>query len=427
MIWIYTDSITNRLRYTLDFIFTQRGISYQIADDVAKVTIQHGDSLLNYSCRELSNACTIFPAKLLEETGVSEQKIEKERWQAAECLSFNEIADPIASIFYVLTRYEEYLPFQADEHDRFGAKNSMLSQCNWIYTPICDVWAEAIIHEVEKACAAVIPIRQQPMRIVPTFDIDNTFAYKHKSGLQLWGAIVKDVLKLNFKQLKLRRHVRLGKTKDPFDTFDFILSLVDKNIQPLLFWHLGDLAPFDRNLPWEQPNHQLLIQQMASKLLVGIHPSYQSNLVASKVKTEALRLETITGKQTIRSRQHFLKLTFPQTYENLIAAGIQHDYSMGFADSEGFRMGTARSIPFFNVRKNEVTTLELHPFVYMDGTLNQYKKYAIGEAQQVVEQLANQVKRYGGDFAFIWHNETIGETGRWIGWKEVFETSVTLS
>ena len=46
--------------------------------------------------------------------------------------------DPIATIFYVLTRYEEYLPAPVDEHGRFVYTTSKQYEFGVLDKPIVD-------------------------------------------------------------------------------------------------------------------------------------------------------------------------------------------------------------------------------------------------------------------------------------------------
>jgi len=126
------------------------------------------------------------------------------------------------------------------------------------------------------------------------------------------------------------------------------------------------------------------------------------------------------------SRQHFLCLKLPYTYQTLIGQEIRDDYTMGFADIVGFRIGTARAVKWFDLANNHVTDLTIHPFAFMDGTLNEYLKLTPEQAKEKIKNLFNEVKEFGGDFTFIWHNETIGDYASWKGWSEVFEWSIGL-
>ena len=98
---------------------------------------------------------------------------------------------------------------------------------------------------------------------------------------------------------------------------------------------------------------------------------------------------------------------------------------MGFADGYGFRSGTCFPYLFFNLKKNTVSNLTVHPITYMDSTLNKYLNLSIDESITVITQLKNEVINVGGQFIPLWHNETIGESGIWKGWLKVFESNFT--
>lgn len=421
---IYCDFVTERLRYTLQFICTERKVNFKLCNDRHRFFQQTGCAKLVYADYPFDEPFPkIVPANLIFEDVIRKQELSKMEFADSQCLGFDNLADPIASIFYVTSRYEEYLPFPEDEHQRFPSFCSIQHKFSWLHQPIADIWAECILEYIKSSYPDFVYTKPQS-KLLLSFDIDNTFAFKHKNVVQLYGGRLKDFLKGNQQNSALRSQVLNGSAKDPNDTFDQIFTYANNGVKTRIFWHLGDFKKFDRNIAWTNAVHQRLIQKMASKISIGIHPSYASYLNESSVKQERGRLEHILKKPVFHSRQHFLKIRFPNTFQLLHNITIKHDYSIGFADDVGFRLGTARPIQFYNLNTDEVTDLVLHPFIYMDGTLNQYLKLSPEEAVILISRLINEVKIHGGDFVCIWHNDTINDLGIWKGWRSVLEFTI---
>lgn len=416
---VFVDSINNRLEYTFDFIFKLRGIDYELTTDEKEYSDSKSKKL-NYSSKELSGN-QIVPSSILFEEEIKQYQLENAIFGNSECLSLNGIADPIASIFYTISRYEEYVSDKKDEHGRFPFSESYLNLYGWIEKCICDRLSLEILERFDVSAA----ISNPPAQLIPTFDIDNTYAYKLKTGSFKFLSNCKDLLQFNFERIKERRAVHKGE-KDPYDTFELIRDIGVKNKETKLFWLIGKRAEKDRNISIDDHEHQTLITSLDRDLEVNLHPSYNSNSDTYKIENEKLTLERVLDREIIRSRQHFLRFQLPKTYNSLVSAGFHHEYSMGFAEHVGFRSGTARSFYWFDLIENKKTNLIVHPFAYMDGTLNEYMKLSIEESKSKIQELYIEVCRYGGDFIFIWHNETIGDYKKWKGWSDVLHFTLNL-
>lgn len=400
---IKVDKSTPRIVYTCDFIFKERGLDYTLVKEDEAHDI-------DYTRNGLASS-------LLYDETISHEIPEFDVNKLV--LLFEEKPDHFASVFYVLSRMEEYDSEKKDEHGRFPVKESILFKYGLINMAICDRWSQHII--------GVMAGRELPEPIIefePTFDIDNAFAYLYKKGVRRKLSILRDRLKGDKERLEERRRVKKG-DKDPYSTYD-VISEVAEEYSVQLFWLMESHGRFDRNLDINLPAHKDLIQSMKKKARVGLHPSYGSFGHPEIVSKEKERLEQITREPVVSSRQHFLRFSLPHTYHTLIESGIQHEYSMGFAAETGFRIGTARSVRWFDLTINSVSELMIHPFVYMDGTLNEYLSLNPQEAKARITALYEEVKRCGGTFRFIWHNETIGGYKHWNGWEAVLEHTLTL-
>lgn len=398
---IKVDAITPRLSYTFDFVFAQREIPYQFTMEGSSYDFDYTKN--GYASDLLYNELIVVnPA------------FDKEQ----QAFVFGDKVDPIASIFYVLTRMEEYSSSELDLHDRFTAKQSGLTKHNLLDKAICDRWAVQLLRKIGVAIPA------QNTCFEPTFDIDNTYAYKYKSGMRRTLSIWKDRMKRNKVRLAERKAVEQG-ADDPYDTFESIEQIVRK-YSGRIFWLVESNGKYDRNLSIEREEHKALIKRMSNAGAVGIHPSYKSFGSPSMIRKEKEKLGAIIGTEIENSRQHFLRFSLPESYRTLLQVGIKHDYTMGFADNVGFRAGTARSFYWYDLLLEQQTDLMVHPFVYMDGTLNEYLKLQPEAAKKKIDALFSEVEEYGGTFRFIWHNETIGEYNHWKGWKSVLDYTLSL-
>ena len=417
MTHIYVDQISPRIKYTFEFIFGSRGLTYTLTDDTsAQVDLSYSQNSIDFPSA-LPMAAFMLNGKVEQiAPEVSKYSVD------LECFSFNSIVDPIASIFYLLSRYEEYICQETDEYGRFPLKESSAPK-NWLMKSMCDRWAEEIV-----SLAGVNGIPQgNKVKIIPSFDIDNTYAYKLKSGKRKWMSIFKDLLKFNFNRIQERRAVLKGGENDPYDTFSKIRSVHKRFPETKVFWLIGKWGKKDRNISIQNAEHRKLIKSLSDDGIdIGLHPSFGSFQRKETITQEKKELESVCGKEIALSRQHFLRFQVSTTLSDLNSIGFTDEYSMGFAEHPGFRSGTARPHQWFDLSMNKTTELIIHPFAYMDGTLREYMQLSIEDSKRIIRQLYDEVNRYGGDFIFIWHNETIGDYGNWKGWSEVLDFTLSL-
>ncbi|MDZ7847135.1 MAG: hypothetical protein U5L96_10390 [Owenweeksia sp.] len=131
---------------------------------------------------------------------------------------------------------------------------------------------------------------------------------------------------------------------------------------------------------------------------------------------------------SLKSRQHFLKLSFPETYRNLIDLEITDDYTMGFASETGYRAGICTPFRFYDLELETETALTVHPFPVMDGTYIYYRQTPAKDAYNEIAYYIETSRKYGGEFIPVWHNRIFSEKEpEWDSWNEVFEEMVKLA
>jgi hypothetical protein len=428
MILIYSEEITPRIDYIAKLIFNQiLRVEITLTANSAEF-IKSELPKINYSPKKFGDEIYLKPHALLFQTGINSFDINQVKYNNETCF-FESSADsifpfdPFAASFYLVTRYEEYVETELDKFGRFQASKSILTKFNLIKKPVVNIWANLIAEEIEnKYPDFVFP--KKKFEFISTIDIDNAWAFLNKGFWRTAGAFTQSLLKVKISELKSRIKVLSGKEKDPYDTYDYLDSVFKGNERKAKFFFLlGDYGNYDKNVSHHNISFQKLIQNISQKYDIGIHPSFAGFMHGchGKVIRENQRLMKIAGKEILKSRQHYLNLKFPKTYQNLIKAGITEDYTLGFADQTGFRAGICTPHYFYDLQNETKTNLLIVPFQIMDGTLLHYMKLSPEKAFEEIKTVMNEVKQVGGTFVSIWHNETVNDLGEWKGYRKVFE------
>ena len=293
--------------------------------------------------------------------------------------------------------------------------------------PIVNIWAL----EIKRILAESFPTAIFPEPVFtfsPTLDIDNAYAYKNKGFLKNAIRLTVSFLTLNFSDFSDRFKVVSRLKKDPYDSYQKQNQIHEKyNLKPLYFFLLGKgSSKYDRNFSHTNEEYQALIKQVQAYSEVGMHPSYGSNYSFQELENEKKWLSEILGTEVTKSRQHYIKLDFPETYRNLIRIGIKEDYSMGYPSHTGFRAGTSTPFKFYDLEAENETDLKVFPFIFMDTTLKIYMKKRSKDVLPYLKPIIEEVKTVGGYLIFIFHNESIGAEKKWKNWSNTYEEIIRL-
>jgi len=387
---------------------------------------------LNYSSRQFDEELFFYATPLLFERRIKQQRIKMSSYKDIPIFFISKNNsdlpfDPFAASFYLISRYEEYLTTTTDQHDRYQAENSLAYQNDFLHLPVVDIWVQLLEKELEKRYKN-LPIKKRKYTFIPTYDIDLAFAYKNKGILRNLGGYFVDLKRRNMDNMLQRFKVQIGQAVDPYDTFDWQIALHNKhNLKPIYFFLVGDYGQYDKNISILNLNYQRLIQSTGDFYEVGIHPSYESNNKLHKLPDEIKNLSGVLKKQMEKSRQHFIKLKLPDTYQNLIELDVRADYTMGYPSQIGFRAGTASSFAFYDISLEIKTTLRVYPFMVMDVTLQQYLNLHPQKALEQVKGIIEQVKSVNGLFISLWHNHSLSNVHGWEGWRDMYEEMVSLA
>ncbi len=423
---LFSNTVTHRLRYIADFIGNQIiGESISVTDNLADFVAYPGLKI-NYSNEQIAASdFTIQPHSLLFEKTIQPQTIacfETNGYKAFFKTSGDFPFDIFAASFYLLSRYEEYQPHQKDIYGRYAHENSMAFKEGFLNLPLINIWIQNF-KELLKEKFPDSRLLTPDFRLLPTYDIDEAYSYKHKDWWRSAGAAIKDLLKGKFDRLTLRRNVLNNKVQDPFDSYDWMDNLHRPHqFKPRYFFLIPEkTGKYDRNILPNQTALQTLMKRHAEKYSIGVHPSWQSGDESSLINKEKETIEKITQTKIIASRQHYIRFTLPQTFRHLIDAGIKEDFSMGYGSINGFRASVASPFYWYDLEKEETTYLLLYPFCYMEANSFYEQKISAQQALEEMRHYYQQVKKVNGTFISIWHNTFLGTEERFKEWREIYK------
>lgn len=242
------------------------------------------------------------------------------------------------------------------------------------------------------------------------------------------GGYLKAIFRFDKKDIIDRTSVLLKKEMDPFDSYSYQLAIQKKyNLKAIYFYLLGDYGVNDKNHPSNNHNFQKLIKHLSDYSTPGIHPSFGSNFKSGQVKIEINRLAAITHREVFNSRQHFAMLKFPNTYYDLLELGITDDYSMGYANFNGFRASYCMPFYWYDLDDELETGLKIHSYSITETSLRYKDKATPDSIAAMAKPIIDEVKKYNGEMITIFHNDTMGTAPEWLEWKNTYEEVVKIA
>lgn len=425
---ILVPKITNRLYYIFELMLKDElGIDFKFTTDKDSY-LSHEGAKLHYGKYPMPEESGLYQqaANILFEHDIADQDVKICNYKESKAIYpvFNEKSlfpfDIFAASFYIISRYEEYLPHVSDNYNRFQPQDSILYKMEMMERPVINLWSIDLGNELV-ARYPEITLKKKTFRFVPTYDVDAAWAYRNKGFFRTTLSLCRDILRFDKNEIKYRWDVLRKKKMDPFDTFEYQIKLQKElKLSPLYFILCGDYNTNDKNISIKNKEFQQLIKHLGDYALVGIHPSFSSYLNKNMIKEEISRLSDVLKREVSISRQHFLRLSLPSSYQILIELDITDDYTMGYASQAGFRAGYADTFKFFDLENDMKTKLNIHPFALMDGTMRDYLNLDVQESYEKAKKLVDEVKNVNGTFILLWHNETLSGEKRWEGWITLY-------
>ncbi|MDA3886155.1 MAG: hypothetical protein PF638_11235, partial [Candidatus Delongbacteria bacterium] len=315
----------------------------------------------------------------------------------------------VASIFFMLSRWEEIAITEKDEHGRFPGKLSLAVKEKFIDRPIVNEYIELLISFILELDPSV-DIKEQESKITLTSDIDD---FRKYSNFNIFKKLAGDLVKRrspkmfyeNFREFCMKV---LLKTPDPYDTFEELFQLAELTTErPIFFIPTAAKSRFDSG--WFSGSKDFIntaefIQNNGGE--IGLHYGYDSMGSVEKIKEEKELLEKKLNIEVDSVRAHFLRFDIESSFNDLTSSGITQDYSLGYSKYAGFRCGTSYPFKAWNFKTRKHYDIEVHPLIVMDASLNSHQDMSRLEIATVVKKYKQVVEAFGGNLILLLHNSS---------------------
>ncbi|MCM4157502.1 polysaccharide deacetylase family protein [Gramella sp. AN32] len=413
MLLIYTQKVTPRITYVFKHICTHiLEIPIKFTSKIEEF-IAHEGAKLSYGKQALGQEFFIQKVELLMEQGFSELEIKVQPWEETICFfpvaeSSDLPFDIFAASFYLLSRYEEYLPHVKDGGGRFPASESLGIQESFLHKPVVDIWALKF-RDVLRERFPKLKKSSRKYKVGTIITVEHTFIYKNKGVLRSFIGFNLDVLKLNFTKAADRLKVWTRMKKDPHDVFEMLIELIKQHKLYMLFmFQLSDFSIHDRNISHNRIPHRAIIKSVADYAQVGLLMGYYSMEDIKMLRKEKLRMEEIVHSSLENSMNSKYDQRLPDHFNNLIELEILNDYSMGYQDVIGFRAGTCTPFLFYDINMEVTTPLKLHPYGFNSEVLKNTSKTKVKED---LHRIISEVKEVKGVLKAVFKNQDFSVYG----------------
>lgn len=426
MLLVYTQKLTPRISYIFKHICTRiLAVEVQFSNTIEDY-VSHAGPKLSYGKQPLGNELFIKSHGLLLQQGFDTVDIQVKAWEGTfgffptpgkSALPF----DIFASSFYLLSRYEEYLPHVKDSFGRFMASESLAYKSGFLQQPIVDVWAYKFKDVLRDAFPdLVFPYKK--LKIHTILEASQPFAFTQKGFFRTMVGYSNDIFRLQFKRLFERSQVIMGLRRDPYNNFKWIINRAKSNNMALtVFFILGESLNFRESLNTHRQQYKLLIKYVADYKEAGLIFSYDALGEYEILKDERDRMEEITNRSLESTINAQFLVNLPEIYRNLIELEIRNDFTMAYWDTIGFRAGTCTPFLFYDLDYEVKTPLIIHPIAL---STNAFKGRYESEINKIVNNVLSSVEKVNGTFSMLFSNQDFGNSEKDQIWRTIFSETL---
>ncbi len=388
--------------------------------------IKHSGAKITYTKQPLQNEFFVRSNDLLFEQGINDIQINVTDWEGTPCFftaSENSSIpfDIFSASFYLLSRYEEYLPHVKDIHGRFSPKDSLAFQNDFLRLPVVDIWANKLLDRLLERFPDLV-IKRKSYKYTSIIDVSSSHCYAHRGFTRSLAGFLLDLGNFRLKRLFQRIAVWFNPNNDPYNNFAFLIDIKKKyNLNCIFFFQFASYSTYDKNVSPNNNNFRFLIKSIADYCKVSLATSYNSFNDVELLKNEKKNLEGVINRQVEYSRIKYNRVDVPQKYRDLVDAGFTDDFTMGYTHEIGFRAGTSFPFYLYDINMEVQQPIRVHSFAFHDYAL--HEDTSMHDILEKVKSLYQEVKKVNGELISVFSNELLG-TDHNIDWQEAYETII---
>lgn len=390
MILIHTPVVKPRIIYVFRHFFQYRlGQEVSFTSDVSAF-VAHSGPKMSYGDVPLGNEFFIAANGLLADQGVNSVDISVFQWEGMPAFFATSAKsqlpfDFFAASFYLMSRYEEYMPYVPDDLGRFKVEQSLAHNHNFLDLPLIDMWFECFV-AAWTDFFELPPFTQQVSTTELVVEIPQLYAYKYKTIFRSFFEGLYDFGRLRFAKIFDRLMVILRFREDPLiGLIEQIEAFRSTAVSFRFFALYAALGIHDKSLSVFSKKHQQELKSLSDYAPTAPLASFESTQKTQKLVQDISRFSGLIHRPIKAIRQHKLVLRFPDTYRTYASLGIKHDYSMQYPDVPGFRASTAHPFRFYDLGEEQQTPLTIHPICLSESHIR---------AQQYARKMRQLFIRY---------------------------------
>lgn len=339
---------------------------------------------------------------------------DRDRAAAADEHTLHLDLDVFGGAFFSLTRYEESVRGDRDEHGRFPPGATLAVREGFLDRPLVDEYVEVLRAAISRTWPR-LELGQRTAQLRLSHDVDWPTHPRSSLPATVKAAAGDAIRRRDPGLAALRGRAQLARVagrpdRDPYNTFAWIMDRSEElGLRSAFYFMTGCTDPrFDPGYSLEDPWIRKLLGRIHARgHELGLHPSYGTLGRPDLLCRERDALlgacsELGIDQDEWGGRQHFLRWRNPDSWRAWAQAELAYDSTLGYGRDPGFRCGTSHEYPVFDLPERRRLPLRERPLIVMDMALTETPG-----ALERVSTLARRCRMFGGDFTLLWHNSQL--------------------